>query len=148
MDAPLTLTATTSGDGFAMAAPIPVRLRLTNQSAEPVRVNGRFGVGYPDGLYREIFCTVRDDTGRVRPVADGARVDAHRLPPGRLDFQLLAPQQAVTGELDLALWYPFEQPGRYSVEFHYQNSDDGAAFGFDAFTGRIDSDVLQLQITA
>jgi hypothetical protein len=146
MDAPLTLTASTAGDRFAAGAPIPVRLALTNQSPDPVWVNGRFGVGYPDGLCREIFFTLRDDTGQLRPVPDQLRVDVHRLPPGQLDFVLLGPQQAVTGELDLALWCPFEQPGSFSAEFHYQNSDDGSAFGLAAFTGQVDADTVRLQI--
>jgi hypothetical protein len=146
MDVPLTLTASTAGDHFGVGAPIPVRLALTNQSSESVWVNGRLGVGYPDGLCREIFFTVRDDSGQVRPVPDAARVDAHRLPPRRLDFVLLGPRQAVTGELDLALWCPFEQPGSFSVEFHYQNSDDGAAFGLAAFTGRVDAESIRLRI--
>jgi hypothetical protein len=146
MDAPLTLTASTAGDRFAVAAPIPVRLALTNQSANPVWINGRLGVGYPDGLCREIFFTVRDDAGRVLPVPDAVRVDAHRLPPTQLDFVQLRPRQAVTGQLDLALWCPFEQPGSFSVEFHYQNSDDGSAFGLAAFTGRVDAGGIRLQI--
>lgn len=146
MDAPLTLTATTAGDSFGVGAPIPVRLALTNRSAQPVRVNRRFGVGYPDGLYREIFFTVRDESGRVLPVPDAARVDAHRLPPNRLDFALLGPEDAATGELDLGLWYPFEQPGSFFVQFHYENSDAGTDFGLDAFTGRIDSDPIRLRV--
>ncbi len=146
MDAPLRLTATTAGDSFGVGAPIPVRLALTNRSAQPVWVNRRFGVGYPDGLYREIFFTVRDETGQVLPVPDAARVDAHRLPPSRRDFEPLDPRQAATGDLDLGMWYPFEQPGSFFVQFHYENSDDGSGFGLDAFTGRIDSDRLRLRV--
>lgn len=146
MNAALTLTATTVAGAFPVGAPIPVRLALTNRSPAPVRLNRRFGVGYPDGFYREIFFTVRDPAGRELPVPDGLRVDAHRLPPGKDDFKLLEPGQTVTGEIDLALWYPFEA-GDYSVELHYQNTDDGAAFGFDAFTGRIDAEALRLRIT-
>jgi hypothetical protein len=147
MSAPLELTATPIGDTFEVGAAIPVRLRLVNRSAAAVQVNGRLGAGYQDGLYREVFFTVRDSAGRVLPVPDSARVDAHRLPPGRGDFQLLEPGESVTGELDLALWYPFAQPGDYLVELHYENSDDGAAFGLAAFTGRVDADAFRLRIT-
>jgi hypothetical protein len=147
MTAPLTLTATAASDTFPVGAAIPVRLRLLNGSPAPVRVNRRLGVGYQDGLCREIFFTVRDVAGRVLPVPDEARVYAHRMPPGAADFQLLEPGDSVTGELDLALWYPFDQPGDYFVELHYENSDGGAAFGYEAFTGRIDAEVLRLHIT-
>ncbi|HJQ02614.1 MAG TPA: hypothetical protein VJ851_13525 [Jatrophihabitans sp.] len=147
MSAPLELTATAAGDTFAVGAAIPVRLRLANRSVVAVQVNGRLGVGYQDGLYREVYFTVRDSAGQVLPVPDSSRVDAHRLPPGKDDFQLLEPGESVTGELDLALWYPFVQPGDYLVELHYQNSDDGAAFGLAAFTGRVDADALRLRLT-
>jgi hypothetical protein len=142
------LTATAAGDTFALGAPIPVRLRLANRSPAPVRVNARFGVGYSDGSCREIFFTVRDVAGRLLPVPDEARVDAHRLPPGGDDFQTLQPGEAVTGEVDLALWYPFVEPGDYLIELHYENSEDGAAFGFEAFTGRVDAEPLRLRITS
>lgn len=148
MTAPLTLTATAASDTYRVGAAIPVRLRLVNGSSAPVQVNRRFGVGYQDGLCREIFFTVRDAAGRELPVPDDRRVDAHRLPPGRDDFQLVEPAESVTGEVDLALWYPFEQPADYLVELHYENSDAGTAFGLAAFTGRIDAEVLRLHITA
>jgi hypothetical protein len=147
MNAPLTLTATAASTTFPAGAPIPVRLGLVNRSQAPIQVNRRFGVGYDDGLCREIFFTVRDRAGRVLPVPDEARVDAHRLPPGKTDFHLLNLGEAVTGEVNLALWYPFEQ-NDYLVTMHYENTDDGAAFGIDAFTGRVDSDALSLHITS
>jgi hypothetical protein len=143
----LTLTATATGGSFAAGAAIPVRLRLVNSSPTPVQVNGRLGVGYEDEPDREIFFTVRDRHGRVLPVPDEVRVDAHRRPPGRNDFRSLNPGQGVTGEVNLALWYPFERPDDYLVTLHYENTDDGAAFGIDAVTGRFDSEALRLRIT-
>jgi hypothetical protein len=148
MNIPLTLTATAASNTFPVGAPIPARLRLANRSHAPIQVNRRFGVGYHDGLCREIYFTVRDRAGRVLPVPDEARVDAHRLPPGKNDFHLLNPGEAVTGELNLALWYPFERANDYLIDIHYENTDDGAAFGIDAFTGRVDAEVLYLRITS
>lgn len=146
MNAPLALTASPAGHVLPVGGPVPVRLSLANRSHIPVQVNRRLAVGYADGLYREIFFTVRDRAGRLLPVPDEARVDAHQLPPVRDNFQLLNPGDEVTSGVDLALWYPFEQANEYLVTMHYENSDDGSAFGISAFTGRLDSEDLHLRI--
>jgi hypothetical protein len=143
---PLVLLASTEGGPFRAGSPIPVTVTLRNVSSNPVWVNQRLGVGYEDGLFRELFFTVIDaSTGQVLPVPDAARVDVHRMSPAREDFRELAPGEEVSASVDLAFWYPFQQ-GDYRVVFTYVNEDAGQAFGIGAFTGTITAEPLELTI--
>jgi hypothetical protein len=144
---PLLLLARAEGGTFRTGSPIPVEVTLRNVSSRPIWVNARLGVGYEDGLSRELFFTVIDaSSGRVLPVPDTARVDVHRMPPARTDFRELAPGEAVGATVDLAFWYPFQRPGDYRVVVTYENDDDGRRFGLDAFTGAVAADPLELAV--
>jgi hypothetical protein len=142
----LLLTATTERRSVALGAQIPVQLVLANPSDAPVWVNRRMGLGYEDGIEREIYFHVLNESGEVLPIPDEARVDAHRSPLRQSDFQLLTPGEQVTTDVNLALWYPFTKPGRYRVLFCYENTTDGRVFGVEAFTGRITADALAIEI--
>jgi hypothetical protein len=143
---PLVLLASTEGGPFRAGSPIPVTVTLRNVSSRPIWVNQRLGVGYEDGLFRELYFSVIDaSTGQVLPVPDTARVDVHRMPPVREDFRELAPGEEISAAVDLAFWYPFQQ-GDYRVVFTYENEDAGQAFGIDAFTGTITAEPLELTI--
>jgi hypothetical protein len=144
---PLILLARAEGKPFRQNSPVPVEVTLSNVSADPIWVNARLGVGYEDGLFRELHFTVFDaSSGDILPVPDTARVDVHRLPPTRDDFRELAPGGEVETSVDLAFWYPFQRSGDYRVVLTYENEDDGHAFGIDAFTGIIQADPLEIAI--
>jgi hypothetical protein len=142
----LTLTAATDRNTVTMGASIPVHLTLTNRSNVPVWVNRRMGLGYEDGIEREVYFTVLDEAGNVLPVPDDARVDVHRMPLQRDDFQLLSPGDGVATDVNLSLWYPFTKAGRYRVVLDYDNTADGKPFGIDAFTGRVTANPLTIEI--
>jgi hypothetical protein len=95
---------------------------------------------------RELFFTVYASDGRVLPVLDEVRVDAHRMPPRKEDFRELAPGSTVTAVVDLNRWYRFSAPGMYRVVITYENTWDLSEGGVTAWTGRVDSSPLPLLI--
>jgi len=97
--------------------------------------------GYRTGFNREIFFDVYDSsTGELIPAPENERVDVHRMPPSRVDFQTLAPGDSVESVLDAHFWHRFSQPGTYRIVFTYENTHDGREFGLEPFTGSIVSD--------
>lgn len=143
--APIALSAELTSSASVGDSTVQVAIALRNRSALPVWVNKRMGVGYEDGLVREIYFTVCDEAGNALPVPDDARVDVHRMPPSMDDFTQLEPGAAVSATVDLAMWYPF-RPGRYRVTISYENIWDGREFGIDAFTGHVSADPLSTEI--
>ena len=106
-------------------------------------------MGYEDDIIRELYFTVYDaSTGRLLPVLDTERVDVHRLPPTRQDFQQLEPSETVAVAVDLAHWYAFKNAGSYRIVFSYDNQFDGQEFGFQAFTGRVVSDSIEITLNS
>jgi hypothetical protein len=137
MTNPLSLEATSQRRNFPLGSAAPIDLMLRNRSTASVTVNGRLAVGYADGIQRELFFTVYDDSGRILPVADDARVDAHVLAPTRDDFITLDPGESVGTTVDASFWYAFQNPGRYTLVFTYDNEQPGAELGLEAWTGRV-----------
>jgi hypothetical protein len=145
---PLNFIARTETASFGLGSPIPVEVTLRNGSSHPIWVNTRLGVGYQDGMFREVYFTVFDAaSGQILPVPDTARVDAHRLPPARDDFRELAPGEEVRNSIDLAYWYPFQRPASYRIVMTYENDDAGQAFGLTAFTGAVSAEPIEITVT-
>lgn len=143
---PLMLTATGERTAYPRTGPIPLQLTLRNTSPSPVWVNRRMGVGYEDGLVREIYFTVYAADGTLLPVPDDARVDVHRMPPQRKDFERLDAGARIEATVSAARWYRFGQPGQYRIVFTYENRWDGKEFGIEAFTGKISAPALSIVV--
>lgn len=139
LPSPLELEAASGESTFALGAPIHLDVTLRNAGPSSVWVNRRMGVGYEDSLERELFFSVYATDGTVLPVPDEVRADVHRLPPQVDDFELLSPGASVSTVVDVAMWQPLRETGRYRIVFTYENHWDGSAFGFDAVTGRLTS---------
>jgi len=145
--APLKLTALCDKSSFRLGSSILVQVKLSNASAHPIWINKRMGVGYEDSMVREIFFTVYDaSTGRVIPAPEDERVDAHRLPPSRGDFQQLGPGDAADVVVDLSYWYRFKLAGNYQIIFTYDNHYDGGEFGVKAFKGKVTSNPVDVTL--
>jgi len=142
----LALAAHSEPSAIPVGSPIRVELTLANLGSEPVWINRRMSVGYPDDTLREIYVTVHDAGGAVVKVSETERVDAHRSPPGRGDFVELGPQQSLRASVDLTLWFPTRLPGRYTVAVTYANDDAGGAFGLRGFTGAITAAPFELTL--
>jgi hypothetical protein len=143
----LTLTALGAGAAaYPRTGPMPLVVALRNASPTPIWVNARMGMGYEDGLVRELYFTVYDAEGTLLPVPDGARVDVHRLPPRRQDFMELAAGGAVETTVDASFWYPFPHSGRFSIVFTYENRWAGHEFGVEAFTGTVSAPALSVAV--
>lgn len=144
---PLVFTATPVDSVAKLGMSVTVQVALRSAATEPIWVNKRMGMGYEDSLIRELFCTIRDEsTGRPLPVSEDERVDAHRLPPTRKDFEQLRPGEEVTAVVNLATWHPFRQPGVYRVELIYENQFDGHEFGLQAFTGAVRAEPVTIKL--
>jgi hypothetical protein len=137
---------------FTLGSPVTVAIELRNLSVEPILVNGRLAVGYPDGINRELYFRVFEShTGREILVPDTERVDVHRMPPKQEDFVVLSPRSATSTRVDVSVWCALKVPARYELVCVYDNDDDGAEFGVAAFVGTIESNrwplVLQAPVT-
>lgn len=143
----LALKAQCEFDRTALGDPLPVTVILSSVAPEPLWVNARMGMGYENGMFRELYCTIYDDvTGDLIPVSDSERVDVHRLYPKREDFRQLEPAEQVSVTVDVAFWHPIKRAGCYRFVFSYDNQYDGSEFGFRAFTGIIQAEPVVVTI--
>ena len=146
-NAQLNLTVASAGSSFSLGSSIPVEVKLTNVSSDSVWINKRLGVGYEDSSIRELFFTVYDSfTREIIPAPETERVDVHRMPPARVDFDLLAPGASVGVAVDLSYWHRFGENGHYEIVFTYQNEYDGHEFELKAFTVELVSNPLTITV--
>ena len=133
-------------DSYSLNTDIPVQIILENASSTALWVNGRMGMGYEDGLERELYMRVQTPDGRVLPVPDTERIDIHRLQPRLEDFRLLAPGERIGTTVNAATWYPFRQPGQFQMIFTYENRARGKHFNLEAFVGRVSATPLSVEL--
>ena len=120
------------------SSPCNVDVRLTNQNARPVLINGRMAVGYRDSQARELFAEV------FRPGSDEVISNRTQLykrdfsPPE--DYIWLVPGQTVSTSFDLFAWYSLPSAGDYELAVVYQADEPLGAKAEGLLTGAYSSD--------
>ena len=143
---PVILTTTSERHSIARDSDALVTVTLTNMSPDPLWVNKRMGLGYADDAERELCATIRAADGSIVLVPKSERADVHRMPLEHADFVKLAGGDSTTMTVNLAIWHPFRQPGRFQVVFIYENRTHGKAFDVEAFVGKVRADPLWLEV--
>jgi hypothetical protein len=120
-----------------LSEPCIVRVRLTNASDDPVRLNTRLAVGYRERDDREVFAEVYVP-GTDEVVSRPAQL-YQRDPAAAEDYTTLAPGESVNASFDLLNWYDLPGPGDYEVVVVYDSDSVPGAPPEDAPTGPVAS---------
>lgn len=115
--------------------PLKINLILNNQNESDIVINKRLVPNF------DIIFSIKKPSGEYVTFSHLVFVG----PPQQDDFIKLAKKSEVKFIFDL-IEYNLNEIGKYSVMGIYQNQYDGSEFGLKAWTGRIESNVLEFEI--
>jgi hypothetical protein len=124
---------------YQAVEPITIIMSLENTADLPVTVNKRLRI------HHSVYLEIRDKSEKV----------LQWLPPVpaplllSTDFAVIPANQHITVEIqDLRKHLTNDlSAGRYSIKATYSNSTAGKKFGQQAWTGKLESDVISIEIT-
>jgi|GEM_PF-4604354 len=144
MEKVLRVTLEILKEAVRLSGMVPIRITLTNSSAETVTVNTRMAMGYQDMESREVFLKVfKPGTGAV--VSTPALL-YNRDYPGPNDYRQLAPGESISGEYDLLEWYDLPDAGSYELQAFYQADEDHPGRPEEVVSGIFASDRLEFEV--
>lgn len=140
----LRLDATVKTQPARIALPCLVEVKLTNQSSDPVLINGRLSVGYRDSTDRELFVEVfRRGTDDL---VSKPTLLYQRDPPRAEDYVSLDPGKSISTTFDLFEWYDLPGPGDYDLVASYNGDQSLRNQPAGLVTGTYSSDRVPLDV--
>jgi len=141
----LSLTLTLDQVSYSQGDAVEATLTLRNNGSESRLVNSRMALNQESApnAVREIEFAITDPSGNHVPL--GARINV-RLPQEE-NFKILAPGQTISKVYELSTFFSFNQPGAYTVQATYQNSQDPPS-GKEAWKGEVESNAVELAFGA
>ena len=124
--------------------PIFVIVRLKNLGDDPVTVNGRMSVNYPNApdALRDITFIVTDPNGE--PVSFKASVNIR--PPEKEDILVLSPGEMIEKKYNIVILYSIEEIGSYSAYAIYHNSFE-TDHNILTWKGELPSNIVRFEVT-
>jgi len=140
----LCLTLEPAGAGYRVFESMIVLLVLENGFDRTVTVNGRLLLNDPvvPDSERDIVFILLGPDGTELPF----QRDVDAIAPQEEDFVSLAPGERLEREYDLSQSSEVMHAGVYVVLAMYENLDDGSEFGLQAWTGRLESNQLEIEL--
>jgi len=141
----LELTLSCDKDKYQKDEPIQITLTLKNRSGKPIYVNKRFFLtsGETPVEKRDGYITV------ISPKQEKlkCKIDYGTGLPRTDHFILLEPGKEQSSERKQTInhFFDFSTPGKYQITATYENVF-GKEIGLDAFTGKIDSNTVTIEI--
>lgn len=124
---------------YRTAEPITIVMSLENTTDLPVTVNKRLRI------HHSVYFEIRDESEKVLQWLPSAPAP----PLLSADFAVIPANQQMTAEIqDLRKHLTNGLgAGRYSIKATYSNGTAGKKFGRQAWTGKLESDVISIEIT-
>ncbi len=138
----LRLTIKPARATYRILDPMTIALTLENRSSRAVTVNARLSLADPavDGC--AVTFALSGPDGAEIPFFHFVNVP----PSDREDFVTLAPGQRLEREYDLYSGFSIMRAGVYRVRAQYENQDDGSSFSLSAWTGTLESNLLEIAV--
>ena len=133
---PLRVTLDLAQASVKSGGPIPIVVRLSNDSDETITVV------WPLVIPPLVYITIEDANGFQLPFL-GPSADTREF--DREKFVELASGASVEAAYDLAGLFPL-RPGAYTVQAEYVNLDDGARFDLNALVNPRDAGVFSNRV--
>ena len=140
------LTLSPKDQRVGRSLPVLVTLRLQNAGVVPLVANCAWRVNDETMVPSagEVYFVVEDPTGRSLPFAVLIRPRGIR----QGDFAQIQPGESCASDpIDVASYFPIEQPGRYRIVATYCNGQSGSAFGLSASRGCTTSATARFEIS-
>ena len=131
-------------DRAALGARLVTEVLLRNVGDDPLLVNARFSLGYPDTAERDLYCEILRVSGERYFDYRRFQVDYHAQSLSRETFATLRPGDELRTSFELQKWYPITEPGVYCVRVIYE--PEPYAPVREAASGRFSSDLVRLTI--
>lgn len=128
-----------SKDKFSPGEAIPCKLILTNTGSNPVYVNQRMLVNFPDSQH-DVYFEILDDRGNKVPFS--MLVNAGL--PKDSDFKELSPGKSVEKKFDLQSGY-ISSSGNYQVKAVYENKSNANGLS-NVWKGKTESNTLTIRV--
>ncbi len=127
-----------------VVTPTRIRAILRNSDGTSTWVNGRMAINNPSAPepYREIWFQILKPSGQEADFNVLIKIGAPQMD----DFIELGTGNAVQSEYDLGWYFDLDEIGEYRVRAFYANYDNGENFGYNAWTGQIESNEVTLTI--
>ena len=133
------VTLTSAKAAYSASDPVALTITLENRAPHAITINKRMAHPGPD-----LMIKIKDVLGN----------QFRWLPPSpppvlrRKDFTVLSPGQKhafAISDLEMGLYDKFETDHTYRVRVRYQNTEDGHAFGYAAWTGSVTSNEIMFE---
>lgn len=127
---------------YAVGEPIPITVRLRNDSPDAIIVNKRLALNsqHAPAQFSDVALIVKDANGQQKEFLKRIRIGN----ASEGDFTLLEPGASVERSYNAAEYYQLTEPGAYTIEARYQNRAQPA--GGEAWQGELSSNILRLAI--
>jgi HEAT repeat protein len=136
---PLKISVEMNRQRYDYGQPVDLTYRITNVSAHPITIC-TFGMSMVDEFLK-LEIQLPDGTfGEYH----GPR--AYLVPPSREDYQTLKSGDELTVTASVSEFYWLYQPGRYTIQIHYDPFDAGIRFGFLGWTRRLTAPKVHFDI--
>ncbi len=104
----------------APGAQLVAEVVFRNAGDDPLVVNTRFSLGYPDTDERDLYCEILRGSGEQYCDYRRYQVDYHAQSLSRESFATLRPGDELRTSFELQKWYPITEPGVYCVRIIYE----------------------------